>query len=349
MNIKITIYLCLILGLSVSSANAQGLNAEPDTLLFQPFQGSVDPGDTMLPEPTGSDEHWVNFDQDKKQGQCVANGITPLGWYWESDLGATDPSTTDNYAFTSCSFLKGLNPQNRNYLITPPLYIPNATYALSWRSLSYYGPDYMDGYHVLVSTGLNTPNQFTDTLFGAAQTVDRFQVGSLDLNDYLFSPGYIHANQYTNTDYFFVDEEPNGIFYHGKLEPHSVSLAPYAGKQIYIAFLHDSYDDFQLQVDDILVLSPGASAVATPVGIDYFEISPNPAGASTQVHWVTAETEDGVLNISDINGKTVYEKGFSPRADGQITLETSDWAPGVYYCHLATTHGQAVRKILKMN
>lgn len=328
---------------------AQGFGSEPDTLLFQPFQGPTDPGDIMIPEPTGMDEHWVNYDQDKKLGQCVLNGITPLGWYWESDLGAPDPSTADNYAFTSCSYLNSLNPQNRNYLITPPVFIPDSSFWLSWRSLSYYGPDFMDGYHVLVSTGTNLPNQFKDTIFSAAQTIQSFQTGSLDLSDYIFSPGYIHANGYTDTDYFFVDNEPTGDFYHGKLEPHCESLSKYAGKQIFIAFLHDSYDDFQLQVDDILVSNPMKSATTTPGSIDFFEIMPNPARTSAYVHWASSFREEGLLQVLDLNGKLVYEKRFNARADGQVFLETADWAPGVYYCRLATAHGESVRKLLKVN
>ena len=162
----------------------QSLDPPPSILLDMNFEGPVDPGNAMLSAPTGDDTQWVNYDQDHKTGSCVKSpGITPKDWYWESDLGFEDPSTADNNAFTSCSYLTNVDWQNRNWLITAPVFIPDNTYWLCWRSLSYYGPDFMDGYHVLASTTTNLVNAFSDTLFKAAQTLTRLQVGSLDVND----------------------------------------------------------------------------------------------------------------------------------------------------------------------
>ncbi|MBC7774481.1 MAG: T9SS type A sorting domain-containing protein [Phycisphaerae bacterium] len=326
----------------------QANDLSPDTLLQHTFEGLLDPADSMLPQPTGDDIQWVNYDQDNKKGLCVSNGITPKGWYWESDLGFSDPNMADNYAFTSCSFLDPNGSlQNKNWLITSPVYIPDSTYWLCWRSLSYYGPDFMDGYRVLVSTSTNLPSGFTDTLFSAAQTVDRFVKGSLDLNDYLFSPGYIHANGYTDTAYFFIDTEPLGDFYHGKLEPHSVSLANYAEQNIYIAFFHDSYDDFQLQVDDILVTNTKVSA-SIPSNFVYFNVLPNPVHDFAFVNWKTQTPQAGHLSVVDQSGRIVFEKEFNARAEGQIHLDAQGFAPGIYYCKLQTATGQATKMLVKM-
>lgn len=317
-----------------------------DTILFHPFEGILDPADTMLTEPNGDDIHWVNYDQDNKVGACVGNGEeTPKGWYWEKDLGFN--GSTDNDAFTSCSYLLSEFPQNRNWLITSPVFIPDETYWLCWRSLSYYGPDFMDGYHVLVSTSTNYPAAFSDTLFGAAQTIDRLQVGSLDVNDYIFSPGYIHANGYTDTDYFFIDTEPQGDFYHGRLEPHRVSLLAYAGQTIYIAFLHDSYDDFHLQIDDILVSNTLVSA-PVPANFLYFDILPNPMRDVAFVNWQTQTPQAGRLSVTDQSGKIVFEKKFNARAEAQVYLDGQAFAPGVYYCKLATATGQATKLLVKI-
>ncbi len=326
----------------------QAGDRSPDTLLQHTFQGLFDPADTMLNTPSGDDQHWVNYDQDNKKGLCVNNGITPKGWYWEKDLGFNDPSMTDNFAFTSCSYLDpNSSLQNKNWLITSPVYIPDNTYWLCWRSLSYYGPDFMDGYHVLASTSTNLPNGFTDTLFSAAQTKARLQEGSLFLSDYLFSPGYIHANGYTDTTYFFRDSEPKGDFFHGKLEPHSVSLANYAEQSIYIAFLHDSYDDFQLQVDDILVSNTKVSATALS-NFAYFNVLPNPVHDYTFLNWKTKTPQEGYLSIVDQSGRIVFEKQFNARAEGQIHLDTERFAPGIYYCKLQTATGQATKLLVKI-
>lgn len=325
----------------------QGNGPSIDTLLIHTFEGILDPADTMLSMPSGVDNHWVNYDQDNKVGLCVSNGTTPKGWYWESDLGFSNPNMSDNDAFTSCSFLDSQNPQNRNWLITRPVFIPDDTYWLCWRSLSYYGPDFMDGYRVLVSTGTNLPNGFSDTLFSAAQTVARFQVGSLDLSDYLFSSGYIHANGYTDEDYFFVDFENGEPFFHGKMEPHAASLANYAGQTIYIAFLHDSYDDFQIQVDDILV-SNGMSPVIDPGNFAYFNILPNPVKDLAFINWKSDTAEPGRLSILDQNGKIVFEKDFSARSEGQIHLDAQGFAAGIYYCKLQTASSQSTKLLVKL-
>jgi len=327
----------------------QANDPAPDTLLQHTFEGILDPADTMLTSPTGNDLHWVNYDQDNKTGLCVSNGVTPKGWYWESDLGFVDPSMADNYAFTSCSFLQSSVPQNKNWLITSPVYIPDDTYWLCWRSLTYYGPDFMDGYRVLVSTSTNFPEAFNDTLFSVAQTVlGSSPAGSLDPNDYIFSNGYIHANGYTDTAYFFIDAEPNGLFYHGKLEPHSVSLAGYAGQPIYIAFLHDSYDDFQLQVDDILVANSKVSTTSTLSNFLYFNILPNPVHDFAFVNWKTQTPVAGRMSVVDQSGKIVFEQHFNSREEGQIHLDAQAFASGIYYCKLSTATGQATKMLVKI-
>lgn len=340
---KTSTFFLLLLSMGL---RAQTPENAPDTLLQHSFEGILDPADTMLNQPTGDDLHWVNYDQDNKIGNCVLNGITPKGWYWESDLGFIDPNAANNYAFTSCSFLQSTNPQNRNWLITAPVYIPDDSYWLCWRSLSYYGPDYMDGYKVLVSTSTNLVTGFTDTVFVAAQTLQSFQLGSLNLDDYIFSSGYIHANGFTDEDYFFVDFEGNNPFYHGKLEPHSVSLSQYAGQTIYVAFLHDSYDDFQLQVDDILI-SNETSSSNTPSNLLYFNILPNPVGDYAFVSWKTEATESGLIRIFHQTGVPVFEKQFSARSEGQVYVETQDFAAGVYYCQLKTARGQSTQCLIK--
>ncbi len=50
-----------------------------------------DPTPFMLPAPSGDDNIWVNYDVDQAPALCVAEGPTPQGWYWESDLGFADP------------------------------------------------------------------------------------------------------------------------------------------------------------------------------------------------------------------------------------------------------------------
>ncbi|MFN0216119.1 MAG: T9SS type A sorting domain-containing protein [Saprospiraceae bacterium] len=321
--------------------------ASPDTLLLHTFEGILDPADSMLNIPTGYDQHWVNYDQDNKTAHCVEIGTTPKGWYWESDLGVPAPTISDNDVLTSCSFLSNANFRNRNWLITSPVYIPDDSYWLCWKSLSYYGPDIMDGYHVLASKTSNLPDSFKDTLYSVAETEIAIVHYSLDLSDYIFSEGYIHANGYTDTNYFFIDYENNTPFYHGKLEPHCVNLSQYAGELVYLAFLHDSKDDAQLQIDDILVTNTLVSTF-TPANFLSFNILPNPVQDFAYVNWRTEKAQSGRLSLVNAAGKIVFEQNFNARLEGQIQLDLQGYPAGVYFCKLESDSGQATKMLVKI-
>ena len=324
-------------------------STEPDTLLAHNFQGFLDPTDAMLNSPTGDDPEWINYDQDNKTGLCVEEpGITPKGWYWEHDLGFPDFVTPTNDAITSCSYLINQNYRNRNWLITPAVNIPSDSYSLCWRSLTYYGPDLMDGYQVLVSTGNNLTTSFTDTLFSASETAWSPFNGSLELSDYLFSPGYIHASNYTDTNYYYIDYENGLPFFHGRLEPHCVDLSAYAGQTIHLAFLHDSKFQYQLQLDDIVVANPIQSSTKSLNVVERMNILPNPVREVAYVSWSTEKPQSGQLKVLDQSGKMMFQQTFGVKMEGQIFIDTQHFPPGVYYCQLETALGQATRKMVKI-
>ena len=323
-----------------------------DTLIQEFFQ--EDPTPFMLPVPTGDDNNWVNYDADQAPALCVAEAPTPMGWYWESDLGFADPGQTDNSAMTSCSFLDLPSSQsrNRNWLITSPILIPDSTYWLCWRSLAFQGPMFLDGYKVLVSSNSNDPlsGDFTDTLFQAAQMISPVStIGSLNLEAYYFSPGYIQANGYTDTAYYFLDEtNPDALFYRGRLEPHTVSLQSYAGQSIYLAFLHDSDDDNFIQIDDILVTNNMSSGTASPVDIRSFQILGNPARHHAYFSWSLQTAQEVRLRISNQHGQFILEKTFARQQEQSWHTEITDWEPGIYYCTLQTALGQTTGRLVKI-
>jgi hypothetical protein len=317
-----------------------------DTLINETFD--FDPTPFMLSEPSGNDHDWVNYDGDLSAGLCVEDAPTPSAWYWEGDFGFPDPQQATNFALTSCSFLENPNQKTANWLITPPIAIPDATYWLCWRSLSYYGPGYLDGYKVLASSSSsNLPNSFSHTLFTAAEMIeDSAPTGSLDPADYVFSPGYIHANSYTDTAYYYEDGSQGPPFLHGKLEPHKVSLADFAGDTIYIAFLHDSQDDFILQVDDIIVTN--TTPTYTPQNIVYLNVLPNPARDAAYFSFKLKTAEEGRFYLTDNAGKVVKSQTFGSRDEGVFYMEIQDLEAGIYYCTLETAAGRAATKLVKL-
>lgn len=347
------LYACLLPLLLPALAWAQAARVEPDTLLQQHFH--TDPSDTMLLAPGGFDLHWVNYDADQIPADCddfIA--LEDGNWFWDIDLSADE--FNGNSAFTSCSVLEGFLPGNRNWLITSPVYIPDSTYFLCWRSLPLQGPFYLDGYKVLVSTNSNDPGagHYTDTLLKAAQMIEPINpdvFGSLELSDYIFSDGYIHANGYTDTSYFFVDyiEDvfPPIAFYHGRFEPHTRSLKKFAGQTVYIAFLHDSDDDAVLQLDDIVVANDQSSAVQTPGWLSQFSLLPNPARDHSYAYWTMPTPQSGRLLLTDANGRLLQERRFAAAAEQNLHLDLQTLAPGLYTVALQTESGVAVRKLVK--
>ncbi len=332
------IFFVLVLLFGMYPANAQFFTI-PDTLLIQNF--TVDPSDTMLVFPNGNDTRWVNWDADNLPTLCGENEPVPRNWFWENDLGdLTDPPV--NFAFTSCSFLEDSEQPNQNWLITPPVFISDSTAIITWRSSPFEGPAYMDGYKVLVSTTTNEPfvNAFSDTLFVAAEMTDVLKPGSLKLEDHIFSPGYIHANGYTDTNYFFLIH-PTAKSYTGRLEPHAASLAKFTGHWIYIAFLHDSTDDSILQLDDIAIVQDQASNIASPTLRDLLlRVQPNPATDFVTVTWETTSGLPGFLAVTDFLGKTVLEQPLINPPAGFTRLDLRGLPAGIYPCTLRTSEGR---------
>jgi hypothetical protein len=341
-----TVCIALLCSAAAAPFYAQ-TSAVPDTLIVENFVENNLP--SMLPFPTGDDLEWINYDADQLSGRCVEPpDSTPFGWFLEKDFGELN-STND--AFTSCSFLTG-SSQNYNWLIVSPLEIPDSTYWLCWRSLPFQGPQYLDGYKVLVSTTSNDPSAgaFTDTIFKAAQMLGDAEIWTLDLDDYQFSDGYIHANGFTDTNYYFFDPDggPQGI-YRGKLEPHMVSLSKYAGKKIYIAFLHDSDNDFMLQVDDIIVSNDNHFVPTHALlSVLYFNVLPNPVRDAAYVSWKMKTPQEGRLVVTDNVGKVVKQQTFSRREEGRVFFEMQDLQPGIYYCTLETSAGRTTMKMVKL-
>ena len=332
----------LLLLLFVSHLQAQQLMppCTSDTLIQEHFK--IDPEQFMIPIPTGNDLEWVNFDQDKNipaEGQAG-------NWYFESDLADT---ASGNNCFTSVSWFTPPG-RNRNWLILPPLVIPDSNYWLCWRSQPFQGPSFLDGYSVLVSTASNIPTEggFKDVLFRAAEMLGGSNAGSIDPNDYSFSPGYIHADNFTQKEYFFIEQTDQGPLSRCKFEPHTVSLAKYAQKNIYIAFFHDSRDDHTLQLDDIVVAKAKTSSIPVVSDILSFNILMNPTQDALYMTWKLMLPQAHQLMLTGPGGRLVFSKSFERSDEGIWHFDTSSLTPGIYYSTLQTQQGRLTKKWIKI-
>lgn len=290
--------------------------AQLDTLLHEDFQ-VVDIFLDWQNYTNGDDLTWTHFDED---------GITPNGadeqqfsWFSTSEFWP-DTALNTNFVAASFSWLEGSVPGNRNWLNTPPIDVPSINTTLHWKSASLQLPRYLDGYQVLVSTTTNNPEDFTDTLFTAASMLEIKGDGNIPtLDNYVFTPGYIHANDLTDTLYW--DYFADSTLLHGILEPHSVSLGAYAGQKIYISWLHASDDDYFFSIDDVLIVDGMIINAADPTTADLrFVTYPNPADDLLNVMYRLENQAVVQLDVVDAAGRTVLSSSRETQPAGEFSV-----------------------------
>ena len=337
-----------------------------DTLLFQNFENDIN---NMLDFPDfdsiGSN-NWINWDSD----ELTDANSRPQNWtfsfdFYISSLDSIPPADT-NVVFSSSSWLADFLPGNRNYLVTPPIYIGDDQAMLNWKSAAFQAPRYMDGYTVLISTVDYYPESFTDTIFNHAQMIEPLPAGNGDINEnalnvdsFNFAPSmytdyegnmldsYIHDNRLTGT---YTSQDTADSFYRMLLEPHSYSLAKYEGQTIFIAFLHDSDDDNLISIDDILVTGNMlSSANDTELDVRY-SIYPNPATHLVNLSYRFNEKMDDVsIQIYDVTGKIVFNQTNLDNNVGehQQKLDVRDFMTGQYTVVLTAGNRQVAKSFMK--
>lgn len=308
------LYLMMLLMLSAGMVDAQN-----DTLLYENFD--VDPTAGYALYNSGTDTTWVNFDSD---GIPDFNN-RPQEWFW-SDIGFASVDTLDGCLYSS-SWLLNYAPGNRNYLITPPIYISDANAQLHWKSAPRQTPRYIDGYTVMVSTTDNMESSFLDTLFRAAQ----FLSGSGNSwANYTFSSGFVHG-----LDGTYIEFDGDSGAYLGEQRPFTESLAAYAGQTIYIAFLHDADDDNLISLDDILVTGTLTSLneVNAPVALSVY---PNPSSNKIELSYQLLKTAPVSVAVYDISGKEVMaiNSGMQIAGAQKLTVDISGLPSGSYQIQL---------------
>ena len=325
---------------------AQSALVAPDTLLKEDF--TTDPSDKMLQFPEGNDLQWINYDQDNR---ATFDNAYPKNWFWDID----NADGVENGVFFSTSFLQSEFVRNRNWLISSPIHIPDTSYWLCWRSAPFQGPLYMDGYKVLISAKSNKTADLRDTIFRAAEmrTPPPANSDLLDLNNYTFTTGYIHANGFTNTNYYYTvqDTLPDGEIeriYWCRLEPHSVSLSKYAGQTIYIAFLHDSQNDFLLQLDDIVVSNERMVGVANMHHLLYFKILQNPVRDMAYLTWKLDVAMDCHLRIFNSSGQLMATQHNGRQEEGSWQIDLGAFPAGTYHCVLQTENGVVSKRLVRL-
>lgn len=339
------LYASLFFALTLGLLNAQIV----DTVFFENFQGDEDPVPNWPLFPSGNDTTWVNND---------ADGLDPFSFddverQWFSSeffFDAVDSITGEtNYVVASLSYMANFLPGNRNWLIMPPINVTDDSYTLHWKSAPFQLPRYMDGYSVWASTDGNDlygfSNPFTDLLFQAASMDAVVGEGeSIDISNFTFTPGYFHADSLRDTTYVEIWAPGDSTLMRGYLEPHSLSLADYAGETLYVAFLHDSDDDYYLALDDFLVTRNLSSGAQDQAALDLrFRTYPNPAIDKLNALYRLSAPAKVSFRMTDMSGRMLWEANSNttqPAGEHSLNVPVARLASGTYT--LTLTAGEAV-------
>ena len=309
-------------------------------ILSEDFEGDL--SHIIIAIPNGSDQTWIDADFD---GIPDASGQNrPPEWFATFGFADVDSSSV---VLGSNSWTYELTPV-ANYLILPPIHLSDANGWLYWKSAPYQTPRYLDGLQVLLSTTGNWDVDFSDTLRLFAEYIDGGPLpGDSGFHNYDFSNGFVFGE-----DGEYIEYHGDSMRLRGVLRPDSVSLADYAGMDVYIAFCHGTVDDNLMSIDDIVVTGNGFMvSVSDPVvSANSLNVFPNPSSSSLTVEYILEETGRVMLDIHDLNGRIVktITGGTQIKGSYRFTVDVSDLAVGEYQIVLKTSESIRVAKITKI-
>ncbi len=302
--------------------------AQNDTLLYDNFD--VDNSANWNLFNNGNDTVWVSLDLDANMD---ANG-RPGNWYWS-------PNAFGGFDSTGCVFSSSWfnSPAAcANYFITPPIQIIDGAAVLNWKSAPRQTPRYLDGYQILVSTTDNYEISFTDTIFSAAEYTSGGSANGYNFSLYGFTPGFQHG-----ADSTYVEFDADSSAFIGLLRPFSVSLAQYSGQTIYIAFLHDAFDDNLIALDDILVTGNLSVGINETELLTSATLYPNPATDRAHLRFNTSKAGNTNFSIYDVQGRIVKSQSMYLTGLAQeIVIPVRDLATG-HYTLIAESNGSVSR------
>ena len=279
-------------------------NAQNDTLLYENFNsGSL---------PAG----WMNIDEDGLL-QDTTSGVLVQGWFFSEFI--VDSGDSLEIVAQSSSWLQDFLPGNKDWLITPAINITDTTAMLMWESAPAQVGIYQDGYKVVVSTTTTALTSFTDTLAVYAQNINNVATD--------FSTGTVHTASTPNPD--MTDG-----FDFGLLAQWQLSLSAYAGQTIYIAFLHDSDDDWILAIDDVMVKKGAITSIEENTVVYNLSVFPNPTSDVIRVEFNSTVTDNLQITILSIDGKVVYNKMYGTTNQLQQDISVSELPAGNYFVYL---------------
>ena len=345
---KIHLLLAILLLENVFNLKAQ------DTLLFENFNNTsffssmINPADIGGLPGNSIDAAWYNYDGDG--GVDGSASPTTRGASWFQFSAFADSDTVGNYSVIAANSWFADPGAAYNLLITPSIQLGTAD-TLFWKSAPLQTPRFLDGYKVLLSTTNNSEVSFTNLLYTAAEMTGEPVDYDTTFADFHFSTGYVHGadSTYIQTPAYVPVDHPEKIAYHGRLCPCFAPLNAYANQKVFIAFLHDSYDDNMISLDDVMIRGTiplvGINENTNDLGLNIF---PNPASDNAQVNYNLSAETNVLITVSDVTGKLIAseDKGAQQQGHHFTNINTALLAKGFYTVSVRTVYGTSTSKLI---
>lgn len=344
-----------------------------DTILYE--------GDTLvyidIPKSNRANlqlQGWETYSDMQELAEDITNGPKSTNYWlydsvswlnWHVDLYTLDSvdtvvvsvdstryDTVRDYGLVSYSWLKEKSDL-RNVIMSPAVFLTGDVSKLSWESAPIQGPRYQDGYKVYIIEH----DDFESLEYIDFNSLDYvFAMKQLDVSN--ASPpktatlqelrsdfGFIPQDGTDHDNYVFVDNDdviPDSTLQQPYMQRFEVDLSEYVDEYIKVVFWHDSYDNYGIVLDNVLITGTGGINVKEVKKGDV-SVYPNPASDYISLkmeHFV----KDGRVEIFDLNGRLVQQQKISEFE----LINISDLSPGQYIIKLfskKSVHTQSFTKI----
>ena len=351
-------------------------NAQDDTLLFNDFSIDLysvedslfdyEATNTINLTAQGWDIYSDNF---APISPYVINAIVdyqyydPLifrNWHIASYLLSTDTIAENDSTYIKQNFNNGLRsfswvtPSDSvlNILLSPNVWIGGDSSRVRWKSMPMQGPRHQDGYQVYIIKGggkepltLPLENLEPDFVMKRMSVVNGYPDTTNTSFAYLEKNfGFHPENGVMHTEYIPRETENFGEFdsayQYPLMQEFELDLSHIENQFIQVAFVHNSYDNVGIVLDDILILGTGK--------VNTHDLQSNAVG-------LFPNPTKNVLNIELGNDVPVFVKVFSLNGqfiesillDGSHNINVSRYKPGYYLMEIKGEKGYYSTRFIK--
>lgn len=239
-----------------------------------------------------------------------------------------------------------------NVLLSPNVWIGGDSSLLRWKSMPFQGPRHQDGYQVfIIRQGGKDPLTIDFEAIVPSFEMKRMDLsnGSPDTN--IKSLAYLESNfgfypktGVMHTNYTLHDPDSAGFvdstIQIARMQEFELNLSYIKDEFIQVAFVHNSYDNVGIVLDDILIL--GSGTVSTrEIKNKSVHLFPNP---STEfVHVGLGDDIPLVANVFTLHGQFLETINLK----GSCQIDVSEYKLGCYIIEIIGAKGRYSGRFIK--